>query len=709
MYQKYEQLVKKRSYQDSLLEFNPDENLPLFRYDWNLYGEAVFYFKATAHLPSQEAFCCFSRAELKDGRLARLRDKPRETNAHNSHVSGSEFIADMAALKLPISFEHCNCKKRNSSRKKRSEYNIREKSPYFKSSVAYKSRNGMYLERKSWSHDYPESFSTLEDAKYFDYSTETLYAPYGLLKDHENAEAFFGISYSHMDHTYEECSGCWFHQKPEFKYEEIKDSSAGVQQLEPTSSQRTSSAEVIFNWDELYSKHSEAVDRLITKDYMKYEKESPLRRCKEFSEKLISVGLTYNDECASNVEDVDASTSGLTKGGGYHICDIHYDFRIPNRFMQVNSKIYGDVEVDNGGDNTNDCDAGDQLNTSSSRNTGIEDVDFSYDEQRDKWLVAKNALDIFKSDKDMPKYYSQRFRLFSRLNEGILMDRGQFFFFIHFLHLNDLKKIAEGWYSVTPEVIAAHIADRVVIMKDIIVLDGFAGVGGNCIQFALKGAYVIALDMDHVRLRCAKRNAEIYGVADRIDFICTDFFNFCKFHSHTLRRSKLNMGKKRTNMTPSTRCDKSKLWRNKNKTVGNCKLVEENAKDKLEVVDLMTNDMTTSREANEHDGYDSGIIALNVPVIDAILLSPPWGGPSYLKSKVFSLNDMEPKGDTTFRVARDLSHNIAYYLPRQTNTKELITLSKKTGGIVEIEQAVVNKKVKAITAYFGNLACQATW
>lgn len=30
---------------------------------------------------------------------------------------------------------------------------------------------------------------------------------------------------------------------------------------------------------------------------------------------------------------------------------------------------------------------------------------------------------------DMPKYYNQRFRLFSKLNEGILMDRGELLFF----------------------------------------------------------------------------------------------------------------------------------------------------------------------------------------------------------------------------------------------------------------------------------------
>ena len=47
----------------------------------------------------------------------------------------------------------------------------------------------------------------------------------------------------------------------------------------------------------------------------------------------------------------------------------------------------------------------------------------------------------------------------------------------------------EGWYSVTPERIAQHIADRMVYSTGTLILDAFAGVGGNSIQFALKGAY----------------------------------------------------------------------------------------------------------------------------------------------------------------------------------------------------------------------------
>jgi trimethylguanosine synthase len=40
----------------------------------------------------------------------------------------------------------------------------------------------------------------------------------------------------------------------------------------------------------------------------------------------------------------------------------------------------------------------------------------------------------------------------------------------------------EGWYSVTPELIAAHTARR---CAGRVVVDAFCGVGGNTIQFAM--------------------------------------------------------------------------------------------------------------------------------------------------------------------------------------------------------------------------------
>ncbi|XP_077614398.1 trimethylguanosine synthase [Crocuta crocuta] len=106
---------------------------------------------------------------------------------------------------------------------------------------------------------------------------------------------------------------------------------------------------------------------------------------------------------------------------------------------------------------------------------------------------------------ELAKYWAQRYRLFSRFDDGIKLDR-------------------EGWFSVTPEKIAEHIAGRVSqSFKCDVVVDAFCGVGGNTIQFALTGKRVIAIDIDPVKIDLARNNAEVYGIADKIEFICGDF------------------------------------------------------------------------------------------------------------------------------------------------------------------------------------------
>ncbi|XP_066513342.1 trimethylguanosine synthase-like isoform X1 [Hoplias malabaricus] len=109
------------------------------------------------------------------------------------------------------------------------------------------------------------------------------------------------------------------------------------------------------------------------------------------------------------------------------------------------------------------------------------------------------------AEPELAKYWAQRYRLFSRFDEGIKLDH-------------------EGWFSVTPEKIAQHIAQRVQESSDSqLIVDAFCGVGGNAIQFALTGKRVIAIDIDPVRLALAQHNAEVYGVAHSIDFIQGDF------------------------------------------------------------------------------------------------------------------------------------------------------------------------------------------
>lgn len=102
------------------------------------------------------------------------------------------------------------------------------------------------------------------------------------------------------------------------------------------------------------------------------------------------------------------------------------------------------------------------------------------------------------------KYWAQRYTLFHRFDEGILLDE-------------------EGWYSVTPERIAAQIAQRFKGMA--IVADLFSGPGGNCIQFALNGSMVIGIENNIGRIDMAINNARVYGVDHLMEFILGDVYD----------------------------------------------------------------------------------------------------------------------------------------------------------------------------------------
>ncbi|OCT74742.1 trimethylguanosine synthase isoform X2 [Xenopus laevis] len=205
----------------------------------------------------------------------------------------------------------------------------------------------------------------------------------------------------------------------------------------------------------------------------------------------------------------------------------------------------------------------------------------------------------------LAKYWAQRYRLFSRFDEGIKLDE-------------------EGWFSVTPEKIAEHIASRVRQSCDCgVVVDAFCGVGGNAIQFAKAGNRVIAVDIDPVKLDFARNNAEVYGVTDRIEFIRGDFM-------------------------------------------------------------LLAPDLKA----------------------DAIFLSPPWGGPDYVSAETFDIGTMCLDGFEVFRLSKQITKNIIYFLPRNTDVEQVVSLAGP-GGQVEIEQNFLNKKLKTMTVYFGDLIRKA--
>jgi trimethylguanosine synthase len=73
-----------------------------------------------------------------------------------------------------------------------------------------------------------------------------------------------------------------------------------------------------------------------------------------------------------------------------------------------------------------------------------------------------------------------------------------------------------------------------------VVIDIFAGAGGNAIAFALsdRWATVIAIEKNPSVIACAQHNANIYGVSDRITWINDDCFSYLKSNQSSIDPAK---------------------------------------------------------------------------------------------------------------------------------------------------------------------------
>ncbi|KAL2939569.1 Trimethylguanosine synthase [Bienertia sinuspersici] len=92
---------------------------------------------------------------------------------------------------------------------------------------------------------------------------------------------------------------------------------------------------------------------------------------------------------------------------------------------------------------------------------------------------------------------------------------------------------------------------------------------------------------------------------------------------------------------------------------------------------------------------------------DTIFLSPPWGGPDYLKVDSYDMNMLQPHDGKflfdTFKVTASL---IIMFLPRNVDIVQLaeLCLSSETPWSLEVEKNFLNEKLKAVTAYFRKIS-----
>lgn len=60
-------------------------------------------------------------------------------------------------------------------------------------------------------------------------------------------------------------------------------------------------------------------------------------------------------------------------------------------------------------------------------------------------------------------------------------------------------------------------------------------------------------------------------------------------------------------------------------------------------------------------------------------------------------------GESLFHLARTITPNIAYALPRNLDLAQMSRFAGSVGEVCEVERASVNGKEKMVTVYFGDL------
>ncbi|SCV71263.1 BQ2448_2851 [Microbotryum intermedium] len=309
----------------------------------------------------------------------------------------------------------------------------------------------------------------------------------------------------------------------------------------------------------------------------------------------------------------------------------------------------------------------------------------------DEGEVIQTSYDAENLPVELKKYWFQRYRLFSLFDEGVQMDR-------------------EGWFSVTPEKIAQQIAER---CRCNVIVDAFCGVGGNAIQFAFTCEKVIAIDTSPIRLACARKNAEIYGVADRIEFIQADFVEWAKEKAKRLETKPkgeeeevevvflsppwggidyLSFDAKGTS-TLTGNGTRMVEMENPASVAGEAVVVEQSAP-------------AASRKKKKR--RKSGVAQEGNTSITPATSTATTATTS---STTYPLSALAPSpGQDLFALSAALTPHIAMYLPRNVDLVEVAQLAKKKDGDyeeVEIEEEWMGFKLKAVTAYFGGLTCNA--
>lgn len=93
--------------------------------------------------------------------------------------------------------------------------------------------------------------------------------------------------------------------------------------------------------------------------------------------------------------------------------------------------------------------------------------------------------------------------------------------------------------------------------------------------------------------------------------------------------------------------------------------------------------------------------------IDAVIFSPPWGGPEYQSSATYDLRAIQRPAayDEILRHLAAFSRDMAVLMPRNSCLDQFAHSAERLGcSRIELEQNVLGGKIKTLTVYYGELA-----
>ncbi|RKO96510.1 hypothetical protein CAUPRSCDRAFT_11797 [Caulochytrium protostelioides] len=225
---------------------------------------------------------------------------------------------------------------------------------------------------------------------------------------------------------------------------------------------------------------------------------------------------------------------------------------------------------------------------------------------------------------------------------------------------------------------SSSAAVPVTVPPGTVVVDLFGGIGGNAIALARRGFRVVTVELTPSRCDLIQHNCLVYGVADQVTVVQGDVVALLDEHDVDI----------------------------------DIDTDDQNLDENDTTVDEHHNDSIPARKRRRgmasasDDGRTRLARRLGLDAPPFVFMSPPWGGPEYIRASEFPLDDGLALCDSATHAVRlsgtallhrvaQQSSGMAVFLPRTTPTDDLVALGI---GPCLIERVAINGRVKGITA-----------